>query len=275
VQGEVEVYEIRPVGQNLRNFNNPLIFDEAAKALVGELDDKSASASHAHSQTYIPLNEHTRPIRDSIREAFKAFRGNERVQVLEKLRSVWRVELPSGGTFKGLSESQLEEKKRRRSKSEHRKGSVSAGKPHLSKDDVHPPPRGAHMNSIGQLPSIYSSEISMAYSTNDEDEDDEDVLFRVVAQRVAPAMKQTTSDRGNSRPSVPENIKSRNQSYGPVLQPEHLPRSRRSTPPVTSGSYLVDFDLSNQADMANSENSRFHSRSVLLTDSIATVNAFD
>eukprot|EP00658_Telonema_sp_P-2_P031326 TRINITY_DN2346_c0_g1_i3.p1 TRINITY_DN2346_c0_g1~~TRINITY_DN2346_c0_g1_i3.p1 ORF type:complete len:1208 (+),score=288.29 TRINITY_DN2346_c0_g1_i3:133-3624(+) len=200
VKDEMEVYEIRPAGIVGRKFNNPLIFDEEAKAaMILDAADTSMSTMNTHgtgishvSQTYTPLTTATRPIRDSIREAFKALRGSDRVQLLEKLRKAWRVDLPSGKSFTGLSAEQMAEKQRRVAKGgpRGRRGRKRTGSRGQSQSSgtVH----SRKMASISSLGDTNASKTTLGSGhsdTEEEEEDDEDIIFRSVAQRVAPAMK--------------------------------------------------------------------------------------
>ena len=200
VKDEMEVYEIRPTGLATRKFDNPLIFNEDAKAAQDVENESSISTMNTKgsrsSQVFVPLTNHTRPIRDSIREAFKALRGADRVQVMERVRKAWRVELPSGKAFKGLSEAQIAEKQRRSGKKKvsHRKSKSNGGSPPLEGTRRKSNNSGGTLGSL-QLAAVVSvcdntTASSMHSDTQEDEEDDEDIIFRVVAQRVAPAIKK-------------------------------------------------------------------------------------
>ena len=223
VKDEMEVYEIRPAGIVGRKFDNPLIFDEEAKAAM-MLDakgmsmgvDSSMSTMNTHgtgishvSQTYIPLTSATRPIRDSIREAFKALRGSDRVQLLEKLRKAWRVDLPSGKAFTGLSAEQMAQKQRRGARGgsrgrRRRKRTASRVQSERS-DAVNALGGSRKMSSVSSVGDTNASKTTIGTThsdTEEEEEDDEDIIFRSVAQRVAPAMKALAKSSSSTIPRL-------------------------------------------------------------------------
>ena len=214
VKDEMEIYEIKPAGIVGRTFNNPLIFDEEAKAaliLEGHgITDESLSTMNTrdtNASSHKPLNDRTRAIRDAIREALQALRGSERIHVLEKLRAAWRVELPSGRHFTGLSAEQMAAKQQRKKHKPIRKsrGSLS------------------HSNDGKMVSLDIELELARSHAEEAEEEDDEDVIFRVVAQRCAPALKETKAENLTSRTGQaqssgtrPESVSTTNSDFTPT-----------------------------------------------------------
>ena len=162
VRDEVQVHKITPNTLGGRVFKNPLIFDSRLKTsnvfqqsqlMESTTNDLGTSIGTIGSQqvTETPLNANTRPIYDIVREACKAIRGSERTRFIETLRKSWRVQLPSGGPFTGIDT--LGKPEKRRSRSSTNRASLATLDP-----------------------------------ASRTDENDEEIIFRVVAQRVAPSV---------------------------------------------------------------------------------------
>eukprot|EP00658_Telonema_sp_P-2_P070468 TRINITY_DN5996_c0_g1_i19.p1 TRINITY_DN5996_c0_g1~~TRINITY_DN5996_c0_g1_i19.p1 ORF type:complete len:557 (+),score=71.58 TRINITY_DN5996_c0_g1_i19:478-2148(+) len=180
VRHEVGLYEVTGVGcLQHRSFKNPLIFDEAAKSLLrhshgadsecafnqNNPSDVSVSYSAVTAMTAMseaPMNGNTRLVRNTIKEACRAIRGGDRVNILEIMRKAWRVELPSGGAFQGVV------KKKRDPKSSSRRRSTA----------------------------LQRQNSGLTENVESVDEDDEDIIFRVVAQRVAPGLSRARHHSG-------------------------------------------------------------------------------
>eukprot|EP00658_Telonema_sp_P-2_P014969 TRINITY_DN15718_c0_g1_i1.p1 TRINITY_DN15718_c0_g1~~TRINITY_DN15718_c0_g1_i1.p1 ORF type:complete len:442 (+),score=81.97 TRINITY_DN15718_c0_g1_i1:223-1548(+) len=175
VKEEVQINCIVPTDFSTRVFDSRV----GPEALIVSSNDASGSAGPAFSSDNptaescsSPPNGQIQTIQNTIREAFRALRGDDRIDVLERVRKAWRVQLPSNGPFKGISGgskmSRILPGGRSTTKQEYERLSCTS---HLS----------ASVPAIKAVASCVSCEEAF-------DENDEDIIFRVLAQRLAPRL---------------------------------------------------------------------------------------
>jgi hypothetical protein len=152
VKEPIQILCVCPTGLEARVFERRLAVGVVEHA-GNDTDTFSSTSLNAH----VPLDATTRPVRDTVRAALKALRGDDRVGVLEKLRKAWRVQLPNGRHFTGVSTSTTAPTPQRPS-SQKRASMRSLSSMYSRTADTHRPP---------------------------EEEDDEDIILRVVAQRLS------------------------------------------------------------------------------------------
>ena len=179
MKDEVHLFSITPIGLEGRVFERRLEANKTEKAGPTDASDDSVVSA----QNHVPLNAVTLPLRNTVREALKALRGDDRVAVLERLRKAWRIQLPSGKPFSGLPKTKAAPKK-------PRSNSTQAGA------GISPNAAGGGKNRRFSLTSQASSGSKRPHFSNGTEtastiidtaeENDEDVILRVIAQRLAP-----------------------------------------------------------------------------------------
>jgi class 3 adenylate cyclase len=190
VKDEVQIHCIVPKGLESRVFETRLLLPGILSSRFTSGPDESDKYSAVHSNlsavSHVPLNSQTRVIRDTVREAVRALSGDERIDVLERIRKAWRVQLPSNGPFKGITATDKKKKNihiytRQSSQQENkprREGSVG-----FIRTGSGPPP----------MVTFPPDDTVSRMSVESDEENDEDVIFRVVAQRMAPRLLKPIS----------------------------------------------------------------------------------
>lgn len=192
MKDEVHLFSITPIGLEGRVFERRLEANKTEKA--GPLDMLDDTCSVVSVQNHVPLNAVTRPLRNTVREALKALRGDDRVAVLERLRKAWRIQLPSGKPFSGLPKTKAAPKKPRSNstqagvtESENMRRSSLTSQASSGSKAKHP-----HVSSGTETESV----------VDEVEENDEDVILRVIAQRLVPDANARSAAGPHSVPEV-------------------------------------------------------------------------
>ena len=172
VKEETQVFELLIKGFEGRLFERRIEVNNAASN--NRDSDTFSTASLAANA--VPLNAATRAIRDTVRETFKVLRGEERVRVLEHLRRAWRVHLPNGRHFTGT----VIQPPKKVSKAKRRRQSGGAATSRSSYGGSQLADESQGTTAENSLPTK-------------QEETDEDVIFRIVAQRLAPTLLKDES----------------------------------------------------------------------------------